>query len=415
MNDLTLHVEPRGKPPKPYQTLSTEEQTAVNARKWENPTPLPPPGAAKKKDYPLQYLPISLVTASQEVARFSKTPVSSSSVIGLSIAAVAIGKKALVEERGPRLAHYPSLFYCLVGQSGIRKSGPFEIMQKPLLDWQNEAMEAFETLKITAMSNNEAIDSAKAKALRKSVDVTAIDSTSAELAKLEKKRIPLPIKPKLFTTDVSEQRVVQELARRDGIYAVLSSEGRKVIDHILGKYSGGHPGDSIYLAGISGDTTTRDRVGSDGIGEDHLIQKPCLNVCVMVQEDKWQELSSHRTLRSSGLIARIWPVMVDASFGERLESEGERDLDGSLLEGYTQLIQKILEHEPKKDDQGKAKPHRAQLSKEAKEQRRRFYNSIEERQADGADFADVRDIASKAVSQTCKVALILHLLYSATA
>ncbi|MFQ5641819.1 MAG: DUF3987 domain-containing protein, partial [bacterium] len=53
--------------------------------------------------------------------------------------------------------------------------------------------------------------------------------------------------------------------------------------------------------------------------------------------------------------------------------------------------------------------HKARLSKPAKEARRLLHNRIEQLMRDGGAMDDVRDIASKSISQVCKVALILHL------
>lgn len=55
-------------------------------------------------------------------------------------------------------------------------------------------------------------------------------------------------------------------------------------------------------------------------------------------------------------------------------------------------------------------PMTVHLSPEAAEARRLFHNDVERRMAADADLDDVQDIASKVVSQTVKVALIIHLL-----
>ncbi len=82
---------------------------------------------------------------------------------------------------------------------------------------------------------------------------------------------------------------------REGAFAVLSGEGRPAIDSLIGRRSGeGFTGDAIYLAGVSGDTITRDRVGNARTGpEDRVITNPMLNVCIMVQPDKYMEAARH--------------------------------------------------------------------------------------------------------------------------
>ncbi len=90
------------------------------------------------------------------------------------------------------------------------------------------------------------------------------EMTEQTITRLKAQRLREPPHPRMFTTNITEERLFQKMAAHGGEYAVLSGEGRPVIDAILGKYSGGGAtGDAIYLAGISGDTITRDRVGGE--------------------------------------------------------------------------------------------------------------------------------------------------------
>nr|VFJ42640.1 MAG: Protein of unknown function (DUF3987) [Candidatus Kentron sp. FM]VFJ43366.1 MAG: Protein of unknown function (DUF3987) [Candidatus Kentron sp. FM]VFK05515.1 MAG: Protein of unknown function (DUF3987) [Candidatus Kentron sp. FM] len=60
--------------------------------------------------------------------------------------------------------------------------------------------------------------------------------------------------------------------------------------------------------------------------------------------------------------------------------------------------------------EGNPIPHLVRLSPEAAEARRLFHNRVEMQMADGQEYQDARDIASKAVSATVKTALVLYLL-----
>ena len=214
----------------------------------------------------------------------------------------------------------------------------------------------------------------------------------------------MPVNPRFFSTDCTEQRLSQLIEERGGAYAVLSGEGRPVIDSILGKYSGGgYTGDSIYLAGISGDTITRDRVGGkNDQPEERIIKDPCLNVCVMVQPDKYLEMARTPALRHSGQMARILAFRVPSLVGTRIEEPGETGLAKDCFYLYESLIEEIL------NVQDSGVPHRAILSKEAAEQRRILNNTIEAQMATDKDFEDVRDFASKLVSNIAKIAIVIH-------
>ncbi|MBF0448198.1 MAG: DUF3987 domain-containing protein [Magnetococcales bacterium] len=379
---------------------------------WPDPQPITI-NSEEPEPYPFEALPDAILRAAAEMARFAKVPVVSPAVIGLSVIATAIGKKARIEER-PGLYLHPALFLALIAGSGERKSPPFKIMTGPLEDWAKELAEIFSKNRQETLAQHRVIDKLIATLEREAAKKDWSDSHRDELveriaAETRKKR-PVPPPPRLFTTDATEERLFQKLHDHGGAYAVLSGEGRSVLDSIMGKYSGkDRTGDAIYLAGISGDTITRDRVGGENGPEERVIYNPCLNVCVMTQPDKFLELASHSTLRDSGALARIWPVHLQSLVGTRMESANEAGLDDLALETYREIVTQLLKVKmPEKD--GKPISHLVRLSPEAAEERRKYHNKIEQMMGAGSRLDDVRDIASKAVSATCKAALVIHLM-----
>jgi hypothetical protein len=255
-----------------------------------------------------------------------------------------------------------------------------------------------------------AIDAAIAREKKSKDAGTNLEAISSEIARLESARRALPAHPRLHTSDATEQRLFQLMHERDGAFAVLSGEGRPVFDAIMGKYSGDkRTGDALYLAGISGDAITRDRVGGENGPEERMIRRPCLNVCVMVQPDKYLEAAGHPSLRESGALARIWPVWLPPMAGTRFESEDEPGLDPFAMEGYQKLLRSVLDHDGLPEWLCEPQPHRARLSSEAARARRAFHNRVERSMAAGCDYEDAKGIASKAVSQTAKLALVLQI------
>ncbi len=375
---------------------------------WTKPIPLPSSDMRNSNDYNLELLPKTIRDASKEISRFSKVPIASPAVVGLSCVAVAMGKKSIIVEK-EGLEHYPSLFLALIAASGERKSPIFKHMKQPLDNWCKNQMEKYEEERNYAKSKNAIIDSTiagiKAQSKKKNADINLLQQ---ELMDSEEARIVIPPVPSLYAADITEERLFQKMHERNETYAIMSGEGRGALDQILGKYtSGGGTGDTLYLAGITGDTTTRDRVGKGDTPEELIMYEPCLNVCIMVQPDKYQEVASHASLRESGALARIWSIHLPSLVGTRIEEEGESGLNTLIIEKYNQMIGAILDSSPPKTND---KPlHRVLLSSEAKQARREFHNKIELMMSTGKEFEDVRDIASKAVSQTVKMAHILHI------
>lgn len=404
-------------PPPDWPAAMREARERVEAERdigadWPDALPLPQSGdiGDGAADYPLDALPAALRAAAAEVARFAKVPAASPAVVGLSVIATAIGKRAVIEER-IGLEHHPALFFVEVAASGERKSPSFRLMTGPLDTWIDARAADYEAERARTIGNHAVIDAAvagkKQAAKRDGADLQTLQD---EIAELERKRLPMPAHPRMFTSDVTEERLFQRMHEHAGAYAVMSGEGRQIIDAIAGKYSGeGRTGDGIYLAGTSGDTITRDRVGGPNGPEDRIIIRPCLNVCIMVQPDKYHEAAAHPALRASGALARIWPVFLPSLVGSRIEHEHEAGLDRARLEGYAAKVRALLDA---KLPAGQDGPHRASLSPEAAAARRTLHNDIERLMGREGELADVRDIAAKAVSATCKLALVLHLFDS---
>jgi hypothetical protein len=378
---------------------------------WKKPIPFPNSYKTTKNDYDLELLPRVIKDAAKEVARFSKVPIASPALTGLSCVAVAIGKKSIVIEK-QGLEHYPSLFFVLIAGSGERKSPIFSYMKHPIDEWCKEKMDKYEedkkhvnAVNLTADIELTAIKVLIKKAVNKKSDTLTLQQ---ELMDNEDKRLEVPPTPSFYTTDTTEERLFQKMHERNEAYAVMSGEGRGALDQILGKYtSGGGTGDALYLAGITGDTVTRDRVGKSDSPEEMIMYKPCLNVCIMVQPDKYQEVSSHPSLRESGALARIWSIHLPSLVGTRFEEENEAGLSPSIMDNYNHMIKAILDANPPEIDGESV--HKVTLSKDVIRARRVFHNQIEKMMATGDKLEDVRDIASKTVSQTVKMAQILHI------
>ncbi len=394
-----LGIEYRPPAPPPAQTSGEPARPQA----WGKIQPLPEHGGEEQAAYPFESLPKALQRAALESARFQKVPVISPATIALSFLAVAIGKKAKISERDG-LEHYPALFFSLIASSGERKSPPFKLLARPFERWIADNSGNQETATRRANAKNIVIDSAISALKQKAKKSDDLELISLEIADLESKRIAPPPSLRMFTTDITEQRLFQRMEEHNGEFAVLSGEGRQVFDNILGKYSGdGKTGDGIYLAGISGDTITRDRVGSGDGPEEGAIVTPCLNVCVMVQPDKYMEVARHPNLRASGALARIWAAWLPSLVGTRIEEKGESGLIENELAAYDKIIYDLL-NAPLQEN-----PHHARLSVDATEARRVLFNQIENLQGADKLLFDVRDIASKAVSQVTKLALILHI------
>jgi len=389
---------------KPIQADNVEEL-------WPTPKPLPDITASDDaKGFPFNDLPPVIQQAAQEVARFSKVPLMAPAIVGLGVLSVAVGKKAIMVERDGHELN-PTFFFVLIAGTGERKSPVFSYMVKPLDDWAQAREKEHAKEVRMAINNNDMIDGRikkiKSEATKSDIDLAELNE---QIAHLEKKKQAIPVKPSLYTTDITEEKLFQKMHERDETYAVMSAESRRIMESLMGSNRGGTgTGDNLYLSGFSGDRVSRDRVGSGDGAEELVMYKPSLNVTTMIQPDKFLSLIMHKELRASGLIARLWPVWLPSLVGTRFEQLDEEGLDWEALTPFYNYVTRFIDAVQPLNDKGDLTRHKVTFSSEAQQARLALYNNIEKAMADGNGLDDVRDIASKATSQTCKLALILHL------
>lgn len=387
---------------------SKKESIEVQTGSWENPAPFDE-GEDTEHAFPLDALPECLRIAAEEVGRFACTDPALATVPGLGMAALQIGKKILIQEKHG-LVHHPSLIFIGAVDSGERKTSNENGMLDDIKDSIELEMPDFKQQTAIVKAHND-LTTDQINTVKKSLRDGKIGTTEAQkaLEDLYASSRLLPPEPINFSDDITPQRLFQKLHLHGGAYGVFSSDGRKFLNRILGRAEqSGVTGEDIYVAASWGDAIHRSRVtGKDSDGEDLFIRKPALTIAVLVQRDLWREFLRNRTMRESGFIARFCPVSPLSRMGTRFESEDELPLDKSKIAPYTKAVLKIRRWKVDK-------PIILTLSPEAAKARRKFYNDIEEELGPGSSLADVKDIATRAISIATRIAGIFAILEAAS-
>ena len=374
---------------------------------WNNPSTIDDEEGLDQK-FPLEDLPSVLKEAVKEISRAFQVDPALVSLPGLAMAALQIGKKAFVCEK-PGLLHHPALFFVGVAMSGERKSSVYKALLDGVIEQIYLEDPDHRKQVILIKTHNTLIDeqiiALKAK-VRTATSHDIIATAQEKITILELNRKELPPNPKNWGDDITPERLFQKLHEHKGAYGVLSSDGRAIINRILGKGSkDGSSTESIYINGMWGDDIDRSRVGNNkGTmgGEDLTIQKPALTTCTFIQPDKWKEISKHPVMRDSGMISRVSVVEAESRIGTRIESETDEPLQQSKIIPYNTAISRIRRWQ--------ANGVIITLDTEATALRRAFFNDIEIQLGAGGRFEDVKDIATKATSLTARIALIFAIL-----
>jgi hypothetical protein len=362
-------------------------------------------------EFPVHALPECLKEAVTEVARANKVDPALPALPGIGVAALQIGKKALIHEK-LGLTHHTSEFLCGVAESGERKSQTFDKMTEGLKEAMHQAESTYRKEKAKTKAHNDAVRVQLEEAKKALAKLSDLEGKDAEKIKHKIGELTLAIRPEVaepknFFSDITPQRIIQKLEEHGGAFGVLTGEGRGVLSQIMGKGStDGSTQDNVFLACTWGDDYSRSRVsstkGTHG-GEDINLKKPALTTICFVQPDIWKDVCRDGRLRASGFIARVQVAYVPSTIGTRLEEKEDTPFDKSKMRSYEQALIALWRWNPKK-------PLEVFLDEDAQERRREFHNLIEKDLQIGGVFEDVRDIASKAVSLACKNALTFKLL-----
>src|ERR1019366_10624509 len=86
-------------------------------------------------------------------------------------------------------------------------------------------------------------------------------------------RLDVPAPPRMFTADVTPEKLASLLHENGGRMAVLSAEGG-IFDIMAGRYSSGMPNIDVYLAGHAGDPIRVDRRGRSP----EFVDRPALTI-----------------------------------------------------------------------------------------------------------------------------------------
>ena len=108
--------------------------------------------------------------------------------------------------------------------------------------------------------------------------------------------------PLLYASDATDAALRKCCAGSPhGTFALITSDGRDIIDNIVGKHSHGRFAGNALIDGFSGDGNVTARITRD----DTFCENPCIVVSALPQPEKLSELFEHPEIMKSGLGIRI--------------------------------------------------------------------------------------------------------------
>ncbi|MGO9180000.1 MAG: YfjI family protein [Candidatus Limnocylindrales bacterium] len=210
-------------------------------------------------------------------------------------------------------------------------------------------------------------------------------------------RLDVPAPPRLFTADVTPEKLASLLHQNGGRMAVLSAEGG-IFDIMAGRYSSGMPNLDVYLSGHAGDPIRVDRQGRPP----EFVDRPALTIGVAVQPYVLAKAARVIDFAGRGLLDRFWFSLPPGMVGYRKTEappvpEGVRQLYDTSLRALAASFDRLAE------------PCTLHLGSEASACFSAWRAEIEPRRRPDADLGHIAGWSSKLDGGVARIAGLLHL------
>lgn len=383
---------------------AVKRRIEVEIEAAEAPDCWPQPVDLAQKELPpmdTSKLPDVLAAMVNGVVAETETPAELGILYGIGTISAACQGRYIVELE-PGYTEPTNTYTCTFLDPGNRKSAVQRKFAAPLIEYEATAGLKLEA-EIQAATSKRKSQEARIKILRDKyakAEPKALEGIEKEVADIEQNMVEIPIKPQVWTQDVTPERAGSLMAENGGKIAILSAEGG-IFENIGGRYSNGIPNLDVFLQGHSGDPIRVDR-GSRSL----QMQSPALTMALSAQPGILSALSRHAAFRSYGLWARFLMAMPASPLGHRTLQTVP--LDPAVKRRFHDCILALLETETEKDEFGRSRPHILHLSAEAHRKWKSFAHWVERGLADGGEFEHLRDWAGKLSGQAARLAALFH-------
>ncbi|MBK1695556.1 hypothetical protein CKO09_12565 [Chromatium weissei] len=413
-NDEAMEHYARWLPVAP-PSISNSPSISSTATEWPELFDLSSPGA-ESTPYPLDAFPLIARTVIAEIVGYSKMPtvLAASTALGfMSLAAQGLADVA----RDKYLVSPISLYLMTIAASGERKSFSSKMLTA-FEDWQKSEREFLlpEYRKSLSLASTQTAQIEGKKSRIKSLAPKDDQDSRNEIERLEKEIIELELNPILVTPlpshlqeDVNSAALSYAVATGWPSSGLFSDEAGMVFG------SQGFSADSA-MSLLSLLNTLWDGRSSHATRKQALtaeIRGRRFSSSLMMQADVLSKLVDIGA-RGIGFLARFLLSAPDTKMGSRFYTEPPKEWPALIQFNaqITRLLQQPLPIDCSREDQGARMiliPPIMHLDTESKAMWIEFHDSVERELCRFGDFAQVRDIASKAAENAVRIAAVFKL------
>jgi len=367
---------------------------------WPDLIPLDTPNLPRLD---LSHLPAWAGDFARAVAESTETPPELAAGMVLVSAAVASARRLRVEVK-PGYFEPSNLWVVAALPPGNRKSAVQSAATAPLVAWEREQAEILEP-EIHRITSERKTLEARAKQLRgraaKEKDAGKADELARQAADIEADLPEIPVRPQIWTSDATPERLGSLLGEHGECMAWLSSEGG-VFELLQGRYSGGIPNLDLVLKAHAGDAERVDRGNRPPV----FLKNPRLSIGLSPQPDVLRGLSTRPGFRGRGLLGRFLYLLPPSPLGFRsLETSAVPE---DVRNAYAAGLRAMLAWTPATNENGEETLHSLRLTKSAYAEWHEFAKAIERQMQPDRDLEHCTDWAGKAPGAAARLAGVLH-------
>jgi putative DNA primase/helicase len=370
---------------------------------WCDPEPFKNPDPV---EIPATSLPGYLGEYAAALSRNAQTPEGLAVSVILGVLATAVQKKFEIAPKNGGYREPLSLWTACILPSGGGKTGIFQRVVKPLLNWES-AEAALMHDEIVANIHlrdfaHRRIESLKTKASKSG----NMEEAMAEILEIEKNTPKSIIAPRLFTDDTTPETLQMLLALYDEKMGLISDEGG-IFAVMAGIYTNGQFNNNVFLKGHAGATTRTDRMTRNV-----ALEHPALSFAMGLQPTVFVDMSPiiKKKFRGSGLFARFLYFLPVSTVGKRA-ADNDYEIPNNIQQEFDYRLNNLLNIPTKRDVNGRIEPTILTLAPEAKMAWIKFWAYIEARMdADkNGDLIEMKDWGGKLPGAAARIAGVLHI------
>lgn len=378
---------------------------------WQTPMPLTQEMAAQEP-YPADALPDIIREAVIGYQSYGQQPLPIVAIAAL--ANVSLASQGLADvARDEALTGPASLNFIVTADSGERKTSADKVFSKAAREWEKAKRLSMQAELKQAKILVDAYLATRAGVIQQITSASKNGGTADQLAALQEalqgldKDAPrLPIIPTLLFEDVTQEALIDELAKGHPSSALYSDEAAIVVGS-----HGFHPERCLRYFGLvnrlwDGNGYKRQRITSEGAS----FYGRRLTCSLMMQLSVLKALvnMADGQSRNTGFLARVLLACPESTMGTRFYKEPQ-SLD-RVLEAFHARIHALLEMElPVDQETGELTPPLLSLTAEARQLWVAYYNETEAAIAAQGQFYSIRDFAAKSAENAARLACNFHI------